>query len=265
MSEYLNIEQVGTTAIVTLKRPDRENTLSGDVFNALRKTALKLTDAPPKAVILTGTDDLFSGGLDLHPDNPIIARMEALTRAGDTYALAELAKRLRSSIDLFGRINCPVVAAIEGKCHGAGFQLALACDIRIASKEATFALPETSYGALPFMGGMVRLSRLIGHSRTTDVVLSGRTIDAETMERWGVVNRVVPAGQAIIGAHAFLAKVAKNSPTATKHAVLGLRQLSQDAVEAFEVESETGARTLAAGDLTEGVLAHLQGRDPKWK
>ena len=264
LSENVIVERVGTIAVVTLKRPDRSNTLSGDLFNDLRKAALKLSDAPPSAVILTGSDDLFSAGLDLHPDNPIVARMEALARAKDTYALSELIKRLRTSLDLLGRVTCPTIAAIEGKCHGAGFQLALTCDLRVASSEATFALPETGFGALPFMGGMVRLSRLIGHSRTADLILTGREVDAATMERWGVVNRIVPPGQSVIGAHSLIAKIGKNSPQASKNAVLALRQLAGDTTDDFDVESESGARTLATGHLTEGILALLQERPPKW-
>lgn len=264
MSEFVTVERVGKTAVITLKRPDRNNTLSGDVFNELRKVALKLTDAPPSAIILTGSADLFSAGLDLHPDNPVVARIEALARSRDTYALSELIKRLRSSLDLLGRIPCPTVAAIEGECHGAGFQLALTCDLRVASNVATFALGETGYGALPFMGGMVRLSRLIGHSRAADMVLTGRQVDASVLEQWGVVNRVVPPGQAVIGAHSLIAKISKRSPRATKNALLALRQLAGDTAEHFDIESETGARTLATGDLTEGILAILQEREPKW-
>jgi len=220
------------------------------MFEALRRAALRLSDAPPAAIVLTGNARVFCGGLDLSSDNPTMARIASLSSNRDTYALAEVIRGLRKQLDLLGRVTCPTIAAIEGPCVGAGLQLALTCDLRVASTSASFSTPETGYGALPFLGGLIRLSRLAGRARATDMVLTGRTLDAQTLESWGVLTRVVPAGEALSTALAMAEEIATKSPVATKNALLALRQLSAVSSDVFEVECETGARTLAAGEFT---------------
>lgn len=255
MSELVTIERIDQTAVVRLQRADQENRLNDEMFDALRRAALRLSDAPPATIIITGTEDLFCAGLDMSPANPTVARIEALARNRDTYALSELIRGLRTQLDLLGRVPCPTIAAIEGICHGAGLQLALTCDLRVASSTASFRLPETQMGALPFLGGLVRLSSLIGQTRTTDLVLTGREVDAPTLESWGVLNRVVPPGEALTRALELAQTLSKNSSQATKNALLAIRQLNGADGDTYEIESETGARTLSTGDFTEAVLA----------
>jgi enoyl-CoA hydratase/carnithine racemase len=261
VSELVTIERLEQAAVIRLQRLDRENRLDDEMFEALRRAALKLSDAPPAAIIVTGSEDLFCAGLDFSPSNPTVARIEALSRNRDTYALAELIRGLRAKLDLLGRVNCPTIAAIEGPCHGAGLQLALTCDLRVASSTASFRLPETQMGALPFLGGLVRLSRLIGHGRTTDLVLTGREIDAATLKDWGVLNRVVPSGHALESAMELAETISKNPPQATKNALLALRQLNGADSDTYDIESETGARTLSSGDFTEAVLSRLDDNE----
>ena len=258
MSELVNIEHIGKIAVVRLQRANRENRLNSDMFDGLRKAALKLSDAPPAAIVLTGTSEVFCAGLDLGPDNPTIARIHQLARAKDTYALAELIRGLRARLDLLSRVTCPTIAAIEGPCVGAGLQLALSCDLRVAASTAHFAMPETGFGALPFLGGLIRLSRLAGYGRAKDMVLTGRSANASTLESWGVVNRIAPTGEALAVALELADEVANKSPLATKNALLALRQLEDLGTEIFEVECETGARTLSSGQFSEAVLALLQ-------
>lgn len=265
MSEPIALRLDGPVAVVTLHRTHAENKLDAEMFASLRKTALKLSDAPPRVVLIGASGPDFSCGLDLGVDNPLIGRIEPLMKNRDAYRTRELVQELRKCLDGFARIPCPVIAALEGRCLGAGLELALVADLRVAGEGVTLGLPEVSYGMIPDLGGVVRLSRLVGHARASDLVLAGRTLDAATAERWGLVNHVTGAGGAMDHARELADRLVRTSPNALRQATLALRGVdSLSASDAFEIEAECGARAIISGDLEEGLLAHLQGREPSW-
>jgi enoyl-CoA hydratase/carnithine racemase len=169
--------------LLTLDRPDARNAIDvatqGQLRGALTDAAL---DAEVRAIVVTGRDPAFSAGGDL----------SRFDDAVDPTAFRFVSHELTTTIGLVERIEKPVVAAINGVATGAGAQLALACDVRVASEHAAFLHRESFLGLLPAHGGIVRLVHLIGLARARDVVLGGEDLDAEAALRAGLVTEVVP-------------------------------------------------------------------------
>ncbi|MCB9677035.1 MAG: enoyl-CoA hydratase/isomerase family protein [Alphaproteobacteria bacterium] len=265
MADTLRVERTGEIVEVTLARPSHRNALDDDLWQALRREGLALHDAYPRVVILSGEGEHFCAGMDLSPSNPLLARIAPLVAAHDTYRLSEVIRHLKASFGVFARLPAVVICAIEGACLGGGLELALAADLRIAGESAVFSMPETQFGMVPDVGGTVRLSKLIGRSRASELILTGERIGAIKAERWGLVNEVVHDGTALERARAVAARILKASPTATRQALLALRhadELGDD--ERFEIETEAGARALVSGEVTEGLASFAAKREPRW-
>jgi enoyl-CoA hydratase len=265
MANTLRVERDGDIVEVTIDRPTHRNALDKDLWDALRREGLALHDSFPRVVILAGAGEHFCAGMDLSPSNELFAEIAPLIKARDTYRLSEVIKRLKASFGVWARLPLPVICSIEGACVGGGLELALAADIRIAGEGSFFALPETRFGMVPDVGGTVRLGKLVGHSRAAQLVLTGDTIDASTAEHWGLVNELVPDGTAIVRARELARQILKCAPSATRQALLALRQTTAlGDEERFELETEAGARALVSGEVLEGLASFAQKRDPSW-
>jgi enoyl-CoA hydratase len=164
------------------------------------------------------------------------------------------------------RLQVPLVAAVDGYCLGAGFELALLCDIVVASEAAQFGLPETSLGLVPGAGGTQRLPRALGKAKTMEVVLAGRLLTALECERAGIVSRVVPREALLDKATSIAREIASRAPVA--------QRLAKELVNtAFDLPLEAGLgveRTLFAiafssEDAREGIQAFLEKRKPGWR
>jgi enoyl-CoA hydratase/carnithine racemase len=182
VSEVVTVRDHDDVRLLTLSRPDARNAIDLVTQEALRA---RLTDAAldpdVRAIVLTGEDPAFSAGGDL-------------SRFGDGVdptAFRFASHELTTTVGLVERIEKPVIAAINGVATGAGAQLALACDVRIASEHARFLHRESFLGLLPAHGGIVRLVHLIGLARARDVVLGGEDLDAEAAFRVGLVTEMV--------------------------------------------------------------------------
>ncbi len=259
-SEHLSVEHDGPVAVVTLRREARRNALHGPLWTALGEAARALAAAPPRAVILTGAGGHFSAGMDLKPDNPLFERLLPALTGPDPGALRALILELKAAVGAFAELPCPVVAAVEGACTGGGLELALAADLRVASREAFFALPETRVGMMPDVGGTVRLARLVGRARATELILGNGRLDAGTALAWGLVNRLSAPGEALTAAKALAAELSSAAPTATREVLALLRAPAPT----FGDETEAGVRVLASGEAVEGVTAFLERRPPAW-
>jgi enoyl-CoA hydratase/carnithine racemase len=170
------------------------------------------------------------------------------------------ARRLQQLADLIEGAPVPVVAAVHGYCLGGGLEIALACDLRIARRDAQLGFPEVRLGLLPGGGGTQRAPRLIGRSRTAWIVMSGERIDAERAERWGLVDFVFDDLDA--GVEQIAGTLANQSPNALRE-IKQLLLATHDA-RSDELEAEAFARCRASGDGKEGVAAFLEKRDPRW-
>lgn len=181
MSSIIKLEKENGIAIVTLNRPDALNALSRELREAMVATFRELqADDDTRVVILTGTGRAFCAGMDL----------KELAATGPDNAEWDAGEDPRSAIEAF---EGPIIGAINGYATTAGFELALSCDILIASPEAKFADTHARVGMIPGWGLSVKLPRLIGINRAREISFTGNFITAEQAESWGLVNRVVPS------------------------------------------------------------------------
>src|SRR5688572_16870415 len=162
MPDDLELSVQGEIALLQLRRPARGNALRGQLFDELRKVALRLADAPPRFVVIHGDGEDFCTGIDPDPADGLYDLVRTATAARDAYRMQEIVNRMRAPIEALARIPCPVVAAIEGKCHGAGLALAFAADLRVAGAGATFRYAEPQVGLLSGLGILTRLTLLLG-------------------------------------------------------------------------------------------------------
>lgn len=221
-------DEAGTRWIV-LARPEVRNAIDRDTQTALRtELVAAATDEAVRAIVLTGTDPTFSAGGDL-------SRFDGADHAAfrfDSHDLTEV-------IGLAERIEKPVVAAINGPATGAGAQLALACDLRIASDRARFLWREGRLGLLPSHGGTARLVQLVGLGRARDLVLGGLELDAATAHAVGLLTDVVPHDELRARVTGHLERIARGSPDAyavakrVLHNVSGVPLATGQAMEAL--------------------------------
>lgn len=255
--------EVGSDAVgvVTLNRPDKLNAMSYEVFAALHEAteaaAKAVADSSCRAVLVIGAGRAFSAGLDVS-----LFADQAAGKAPDDEHISYLQQAFTGFEDL----AVPTVAAVRGVAIGAGCQLALACNLRIAAPDATFGLLEARWGLIPDLGATWRLPRLVGLSRATDLAMTGRTIDALTATAWGLVDALAEDGDDFQAwARAYAARLAAG-PTVAIGAVAGMMRdsyrLDRDAVLAAERQAQQ--RCLRSADFQEAARAGLEGRAPNF-
>ena len=169
MYQDIQLAVQGEVAFLQLVRPSRANALRTSTFEELRKVGLRLSDAPPTFLVLTAEGPDFCVGLDLDSTDGLGATFGPLVANRDAYRVQELVTRLRSSFDSFARLPCPIIAAVEGRCLGVGFEFALFADLRIGAESATFGLPGVREAVLSGLGGIANLSALVGVARAQDI------------------------------------------------------------------------------------------------
>lgn len=181
----------GPVATVTLCRPDARNAQTPELWDALRETGRQLT-GDVRVVVVRGDGPAFSAGLDrdvLAGDLP--AQLAAQPPEQAEQRLAEF----QEAFSWLRRADLVTVAAVHGHAVGAGFQLALACDLRVLADDARFAMTEVTHGLVPDLGGTGRLVELVGYGRALELCLTGRQVDAAEASRLGLAELVVPAGE----------------------------------------------------------------------
>ncbi len=200
--QTVTVERHGAVALVTLNRPSAMNALSRDLRAALAEAMVELDrDDTVRAVVLTGAGTrAFTAGLDLKE-----LGVEGLGAANASTPAANPVKAVE-------QCRKPVVGAINGVAITGGFELALACDVLIASENARFADTHARVGIMPGWGLSQKLSRMIGISRAKELSLTGNFLDAQTACQWGLVNRVVAAGELVPAALALAAEMASVDP-----------------------------------------------------
>lgn len=255
-SDVVLSERSGDRSTITINRPDRRNAISPEVVRGISE-ALDLADRDPevKVVVLTGAGDkAFCAGGDL-------GGMTADSKVGQHFMRAEVG-------DLFEQMRSaskPIVARVNGHALAGGFGLMLACDLVVAADSAQMGTPEITLGLWPFMITAV-IQRDLPRKVALDLMLTGKRIDAAQGERWGFVNRVVPADELDTATDELVETLASKSPLI---AHLGKRSFYSAEDRSFEdaLEYLAGMLTvcLESEDTIEGVTAFLQKRDPVWK
>lgn len=240
----------GAVAVVMLNRPEAKNALSPAAMSALA-AALEVADDDPAigCIVVQGADDVFAAGADLRWLQEIGPEGLLSFGAGDW-------PRVRA-------ISTPMVAGVSGLALGGGFELALTCDLIVASETASFGLPEILLGLIPGAGGTQRLARLIGRRRASEVILTGRRIDADEALALGLVNRVVPVDAWRATALDLAGQVAQRSRTAARLATRAVRASEQLPLDqGLDYERRLFEQARATADCAEGIAAFLERRRP---
>ncbi|MGX9293864.1 enoyl-CoA hydratase/isomerase family protein [Tsukamurella paurometabola] len=198
----VSLDRTEDRYVVTLDRPEARNAIDAAMIDDLHAVC-GLIEADPAPVLLTGAGDHFAGGADIGE----------LRERGRDQALAGIN---RSLFDRFAALPLPTVAAVSGYALGGGAELSYACDVRIASETAVFGNPEPGLGIVAAAGATYRLPALIGQSMAKQVLLAGRTFDAATALRCGLVMDVVPAGEHVAAAHRVIDRITASSPLALR-------------------------------------------------
>jgi len=256
MADPVKVEMEDRLAIVTINRPEALNALNSNVLRGLSMAIEHLSMAQAVgAIILTGAGDkAFVAGAD-------IKEMVGLS-ALEMRTFSEMGRRLGDAIAACSK---PILAAINGYALGGGVELALACDIRIASDRAKLGQPEVNIGIIPGFGGSQRLPRLVGLGWASEMIYTGDAIDATTAERIGLVNRVVPADRLLDEAKALARKILEKSPAAIALAKACLRASMEMPLSAG-LDYETAAFGVVGStkDKEEGMRAFIDKRKPVW-
>jgi enoyl-CoA hydratase/carnithine racemase len=257
----------GAVALVVFDDPERRNAMTEAMGRALTEVVARLAADPAvRAVVLTGEGSAFSAGGDL-------AMLEAKSSAGREQPgeAARAANRafMRDFYRLFLAVRdlpCPSIAAIQGAAIGAGLAVALACDLRIAAREAKLGLNFAKLGIHPGMGSSWTLPRLVGPAHAADLLLSGRIIDGVEAERIGLVNAAVPRDEVVATALARAEEIAACAPIAVRGAKRALAHTAAASLdEQLDFEAEQQAICYESADFAEGLRAAREKRPPRFE
>jgi enoyl-CoA hydratase len=239
-------------AVITINRPEARNAVNGEVARGIAE-AVDQADASKdvQVLILTGAGGTFSAGMDLKG-----------FLSGDSPAFGDRG---------FGGIVQrppvkPVIAAVEGYALAGGFELVLSCDLVVASEEARFGLPEVRRSLVAGAGGLLRLPNRIPYHVAMEIALTGEHFPASRLQQVGLVNQLVPAGQALEAAKAMAGRVALGGPlalAATKRVIV--ESADWPSAEAFQRQGEIIAPVFMSADAREGAMAFAEKRSPVWK
>jgi len=240
--------------LVRLNRPEARNALSPEMRAELT-AELERLDADPevRCIVIAGHDEFFAAGADIR------AMAERPLDAPPDPKGMEFWSRLAA-------LGTPTIAAVSGYAFGGGCELALACDMIVCDEKTRFGQPEITLGIIPGGGGTQRLARAVGKQRAMEYVLTGRRWDAQTAERWGLVNRVASDGTWLSEAIELGRLVAARAPLAVrlgKQAVLAAAETSL--AEGLVAERKLFDETMASEDRVEGMKAFLEKREPEFK
>ena len=251
---FVKTEQKGHVAILTIDRPEALNALTADVLRDLGE-AIDAVEANDEAyvVILTGAGRSFVAGADIGEMKPLTAvEGKAWGNAGN---------------DVFLKVeNCtkPVIAAINGFALGGGCELAMACDIRLASEKAKFGQPEVGLGITPGFGGTQRLARIVGTGRAMELILTAKTIDAAQAEKIGLVNAVCPPEELMDKAMEMAEMIAAQAQVAVRESKRCVRKgIQTDINTGLAFEAEAFGLCFSTEDQKEGMSAFLEKRKEK--
>ncbi len=256
MSPYTSIlvEKRGRVGLLCLNRPKALNALDSTMMEELMNALAEFdADESIDAMVITGDERAFAAGADIK----------------EMYDASVVDMMLRDNIsrrDRLRKIKKPVIASVSGWCLGGGNELAMVCDMIIASETARFGQPEINIGVIPGVGGTQCLTRAVGKAVAMEMVLNNRVLTAEEAEQYGLVNRVVPVERYLDEAISLAAEIAQRAPLAVR---LG-KEAVNNAFESFLADGLADERRsfyllFASHDQKEGMSAFIEKRTPEWK
>jgi enoyl-CoA hydratase len=250
MVEY---EVLGNTALITINRPEARNAVNGDVANGI-ESALDQVEADDNiwVAILTGRGSVFCAGADLKAVATGHARTISTKRGG----FGGIVTRERAK---------PIIAACDGPALAGGTEIALSCDLIVASTAASFGIPEVKRSLIAAAGGLFRLPRVLPRNIAMELALTGDPIDATRAYHFGLVNVLCEPGQAVTAAQELAKRITVNAPLAvraSRQVLLGAEGASDE--EAWKLTNSYMAEVMASEDFAEGPRAFIEKRPPVW-
>ena len=252
--ENILVETQGKVGVVRLNRPQQLNALNSQTMEELT-TAVEAFDCDPQigAIVITGNERAFAAGADIK-------------EMADASAVEMLYRDAIRRWDRLRRVKKPIIAAVSGYCLGGGCELAMACDMIIASESARFGQPEINIGVMPGAGGTQRLARAVGKAIAMEMVLNARFLSADEALRYGLVNRVVPVEVYLEVAIRLGQEIAERAPVAVRLAKEAVNKAFETSLaDGLEFERRLFYFLFATEDQKEGMRAFIEKRKPEWK
>jgi enoyl-CoA hydratase/carnithine racemase len=244
----VNVTRRDRILVISMQRPEKRNAVNRELAVGISDALDTLDDDDELWVgVLTGTPDVFSAGTDLR------AGADARTERGGEYGVIRRNRRK------------PLIAAVEGPALGGGFEIALACDLIVASTTARFALPESRRGLIPSSGALFRALRALPVNVAKQLMITGAGLTAERAYELGVVNEVTAPGTALDAAIRMAEDVCQSSPVAVRAALAGVaEQFDADDVAGWAATDRAVRAVMGSADLQEGIGAFFDRRPPRW-
>ncbi|HEX9970635.1 MAG TPA: enoyl-CoA hydratase-related protein [bacterium] len=251
----LIIEKQDAIGIIKINRPESLNALNIETLEEIRDAVTSLNNEEDiKVIIFTGEGKAFIAGAD-------IKQMKDMNE-NDAREFCNMGQKI---FDIIEHLDKPVIAAVNGFALGGGCELAMACDMRIASEHAKFGQPEVNVGVIPGFGGTQRLPRLVGKGIAKELIFTGDVIDAHSALRIGLVNRVVASESLLEEAIAIAQKIVTKGPAAILIAKSVInRGLDTNMANGLEIERDGFVQCVASGEAKEGMEAFVTKRKPNW-
>lgn len=261
---HVRVHEEGALRVVTLAREAKRNALTLGMMEEIAEAVAGVDNAPGcRGVVVEAAGPVFSAGIDVMS---LAEHKMATQEQHPARALRRMAERMQAALHRIEQTEVPVIGALHGKVFGMGLELALAFDLRVASEELELSLPETRLGLIADVGGTTRLTKLIGPSRTKDMLMTARAVGAREALGWGLVDRVVPTGEAGAAARALAGEIAKNAPLAVGLAKLVVDQGGGvDRFTQMAIERLAQSQLAMSEDLGEAMAAFLERRPPVFR
>lgn len=261
MSDLILTQQRDVIFEIVLNRPDKRNAINNDLFRAFDAAIMQANRIPGlRVVVIRGAGQVFSAGIDISNLLGLASthgphwqqRMRAIT---DEY---------QAVLTRLERLEIPTIAALHGYCLGLAFELALACDFRLAAEGTMLGLPETRLGMIPDVGGTTRLTRLVGPARAKELIMTGRQFSAADAARWGIVTDAVPLESLPGKIEELAAEIILAAPLAVgmvKRVIDGLADIDRGLI----LEGWAQSELFSSEDFLEGAQAFMMKRPPQFK
>ena len=249
----VDYETKGRVGVITIRRPEARNAVNGDVAAGIESAIDRMEEDPEIwAGVITGDGPVFCAGADLKA----IAAGQAAALQTERGGFAGIARREREK---------PMIAAVDGPALAGGCEIALACDLIVASTNAAFGLPEVKRSLLAAAGGLFRLPRALPRAIAMELALTGDPIDAERAHAVGLVNELVPAGEAMAAALALAERICANAPLAVRESrKIVLAAATEDDDTLWQLTNAGFAKVATSEDFAEGPRAFIEKRPPQW-
>jgi enoyl-CoA hydratase/carnithine racemase len=261
MSDLVLTQQHETYFEITLNRPDKRNAINADLYHAFAEAITTASRTPGmRALLIRGHGKAFSSGIDVS-DFLTLPQKYGPDWQQRGRLITDDFQRVLTRLE---RLELPTIALLHGHCLGLALELALACDIRIAAENTKLGLLETRLGLIPDVGGTTRLVRLVGPARAKELIFTGKMIDAQQAEHWGIVNSVVPLAGLQDKALEFVAELELAAPLAVGMAKRVIDGLS-DIDRGLMLEGWAQSQLFTTEDFVEGAQSFLLRRKPHFK